>query len=106
LVPGESNKQGDGGGPSLDSAVSVPDHVVFREFAQETVLLDIDSGQYFGLNPTAGRMLAVLQSASTLREAVTTLRQDYPESGDVVEHDLRNLCLALSKRGLITVNGA
>ena len=78
---------------------------MFREFAQETVLLDIHSGQYFGLNPTAGRMLAVVQATGTLREAVGTLRQDYPDAGDVIETDLRGLCAALLKRGLVTLDG-
>ena len=84
----------------LDSAIRIPDHVVFREFAQETVLLDIKSGQYFGLNPTAGRMLTVLQASPTIRDAATTLTEDFPDAGDVLESDLCDLCVALSKREL------
>ncbi len=88
---------------TLASAVTVPNHVVFREFAQETVLLDIESGQYFGLNPTAGRMLAVLREAESVRGALPTLQDDFPDAGDVLETDLCNLCLALSKRGLVVL---
>jgi len=108
LGAGESNSQEAvaPGGPSLDASVSLPDHVVFREFAQETVLLDIESGKYFGLNPTAGRMLAALQSTPTLRDALVTLRQDFPDAGDVIETDLRNLCAALSRRGLVTLGAS
>ena len=90
----------------LDSEIRIPDHVVFREFAQETVLLDIKSGQYFGLNPTAGRMLAVLQTAKTIRDAATTLAEDFPDAGDVLETDLCNLCLALAKRNLAVLEPA
>jgi len=85
----------------LDRGASVPRHVIFREFAQETVALDIDSGQYFRLNPTAGRMLAVLESAPSVRIAATTLLGEYPEAADVLERDLCRLCLTLSKRGLL-----
>ena len=80
-----------------------PNHVVFREFAQETVLLDIESGQYFGLNPTAGRMLAVLQEADSVQKALPTLEEDFPDAGDVLEADLCMLCQALSKRGLVVL---
>ena len=90
----------------LDSTIQIPDNVVFREFAQETVLLDIESGQYFGLNPTAGRMLAVLQEAQTVRDAAVTLTEDFPDAGDVLESDLCNLCVALSKRNLIVLSPA
>ncbi|HYI38587.1 MAG TPA: PqqD family protein [Thermoleophilaceae bacterium] len=88
---------------TLASSVTVPNHVVFREFAQETVLLDIESGQYFGLNPTAGRMLAVLQESDSVQGALPTLREDFPDAGDVLEADLCTLCQALSKRGLVVL---
>lgn len=92
-----------GAGPPLDATVRVPDHVVFREFAQETVLLDIESGKYFGLNPTAGRMLTALQAAPTVGDALVTLREEFPDAADVIETDLRKLCAALVQRGLVTV---
>ncbi len=85
----------------LDRSATVPRHVTFREFAQETVALDIESGKYFHLNPTAGRMLAVLQTAPTVRSAAETLVAEYPDAADVLERDLCRLCLTLSKRGLL-----
>jgi hypothetical protein len=85
----------------LDRTASVPRGVIFREFAQETVALDIDSGMYFHLNPTAGRMLAVLQDSRTVRAAAETLLDEYPDAADVLERDLCRLCLTLSKRGLL-----
>jgi hypothetical protein len=85
----------------LDRSATVPRHVIFREFAQETVALDIDSGQYFRLNTTAGRMLTVLEASPSVRAAATTLLGEYPEAADVLERDLCRLCLTLSKRGLL-----
>lgn len=88
----------------LDRVPTVPRHVTFREFAQETVALDIDSGKYFHLNPTAGRMLAVLQGASTVRAAAEILVDEYPDAAEVLERDLCRLCLTLSKRGLLQLS--
>lgn len=85
----------------LDRTATVPRHVIFREFAQETVALDIHSGKYFHLNPTAGRMLVVLEDSPSVRAAAATLLEEYPEAADVLERDLCKLCLTLSRHGLL-----
>lgn len=87
----------------LDRRPSVPKDVVFREFAQETVALNIESGQYYGLNPTAGRMLTVLGTAPTVRSAAQTLVEEFSVEAEVLERDLCRLCLALSERGLLAL---
>lgn len=33
----------------------VPDHVVYRAFVDETVVLNLDTGRYHGLNAVGGR---------------------------------------------------
>ena len=38
----------------------VPENVVHRQFAAETVILNLDTGLYHGLNVTGGRMMEVL----------------------------------------------
>ena len=40
---------------TLQLNVKLPQHVVYRDFVSETVLLNIQTGKYHGLNPTAGR---------------------------------------------------
>src|SRR4051794_41962271 len=45
----------------LGSKATVPEHVVFRTFEAETLLLNLESGQYHGLNATGGRMLGLLK---------------------------------------------
>jgi hypothetical protein len=87
----------------LDRAVTVPRHVTFREFAQETVALDIETGKYFHLNPTAGRMFAALQTQPTVRDARDELLLEYPDAAGVLERDLCRLCLTLSKSGLLEI---
>ena len=42
---------------SLASKVTRPQHVVYRSFPSETVVLNLQTGSYHGLNATAGRML-------------------------------------------------
>lgn len=87
--------------PLLARRVRVPEHVVFREFAQETVVLNLQTGQYHGLNPTGGRMLRAVEAAATLREAAAVLSEDLPVAAETIERDLLTFCRDLSNRGLV-----
>lgn len=84
-----------------DSVVSVPRHVVYRDFAAETVLLNIETGTYHGLNPVAGKMLEVLDRVGRFSEAVPLLVAEFDQSQDVIERDLAGLCEGLLQRGLL-----
>jgi Coenzyme PQQ synthesis protein D (PqqD) len=86
--------------------VTVPDHVVFRVFAAETVVLNIDTGQYHGLNPVAGRMLETLQRTSDLETAARDLAGEFEQPVERIERDLRAFCDDLAGRGLLEIHGA
>ena len=87
----------------LDRSVEVPKNVVYREFAHETVILNLDSGKYHGVNPTAARMLEVLQQSPTIREAAAKLAETYGQPLERIEDDLMAFCGDLLERGLIAV---
>jgi hypothetical protein len=87
----------------LDSAFAVPQNVVYREFAHETVLLNLDTGKYHGINPTAARMLEVLQQSASGRDAAATLAETFGQPLERIEHDLAAFCTGLLERGLIAV---
>jgi coenzyme PQQ synthesis protein D (PqqD) len=89
----------------LDSSVSVPEHVVYRPFPAETVLLNLETGKYHGLNPTGGRMLEVVQKASTVGEAASELAEEYGQPLETLQEDLCALCANLADRGLIEIDG-
>jgi hypothetical protein len=85
--------------------VRVPQHVVYRSFPAETVVLNLETGQYHGLNPTAGQMLEALQRTGTVRAAAAELAECMCEARSVIEQDLCELCDALHARGLIEIDG-
>jgi hypothetical protein len=85
----------------LDRSVRVPDHVVQRAFVAETVVLNLKTGRYHGLNPTAGRMLEVLDEEGKVRDAAATLADEYGQPLDRIEADLLMLCRRLLERKLI-----
>lgn len=49
----------------------VPEHVVHRDFQEETVVPNLETGQYHALNPTARRMLAALTEFDSIALAAT-----------------------------------
>jgi hypothetical protein len=87
-----------------DRRARIPDHVVHRDFPGETVVLNIETGQYHGLNATAGRMFAALDEADTVSKAAITLAGEFGVSRDRIERDLVDLCTALADRGLLEVH--
>ena len=86
----------------LDSRARLPEHVVFRSFEAETVLLNLDTGQYHGLNPTGGRMLETLvKGDGSVRDAAEAVASEYGRPADEIAADMLELCRALGQRGLV-----
>ena len=88
-----------------DSRITIPAHVVYRTFVSETVVLNIQSGQYHGLNSTAGRMLETLEQNGTIAAAVGPLAAEFGVEPDRIRGDLLELCRGLHARGLIDAQG-
>ena len=88
----------------LDATANVPEHVVFRSFEAETLLLNLETGQYHGLNSTGGRMLELLkETGGEVRQSVDRLAKEYEIDADTIARDMAEFCLSLEERGLLEV---
>jgi len=83
----------------------MPQHVVFRSFPAETVVLNLQTGKYHGLNATAGQMIEALVRADSVREAAVEIADTYKQPLETIEQDLCALCNSLLERGLIETDG-
>jgi hypothetical protein len=81
--------------------VLIPRHVAWRSFPTETVLLNLNTGQYHGLNPTGGRMFELLGECGDPQETVQRLAEEFGQPLEAVAADLRQLCSDLIERGLL-----
>ena len=81
--------------------ISVADGVVFRELGEESVLLHLGTGRYFGLDPVASRMWSALAEAGTIEGAVATLAEEYDVGEDRLRRDLQELVENLAERRLV-----
>jgi Coenzyme PQQ synthesis protein D (PqqD) len=87
------------------SKVSIPEHVVYRALPSETVVFNLRTGKYHGLNATAGSMLEALQQTSRIRDAAATVAEQFTQPQALVERDMCQLCDGLLERGLIERDG-
>jgi hypothetical protein len=88
----------------LGARARVPDHVVYRSFVRETVVLNLQTGRYHGINPTGGRILDLLGADETLGAAAELLAAEYNRPLVDLERDVCQFCWELHDRGLIEVS--
>jgi hypothetical protein len=88
---------------SLGMKASVPADVLIQELQGESVLLNVGTGRYFGLDEMGTRMWAALTTADSLQVAYDTLLAEYDVDGQRLEGDLRNLVEKLVEHGLVEV---
>jgi hypothetical protein len=103
---GNNPASGDRRRAVLAAKARVPAHVVYRPFVSETVVLNLETGLYHGLNPTGGRMLEELERADSVQSAAAALATEFGLPVADVERDLADLCLGLMDRGLVDVQPA
>lgn len=81
--------------------VTVPRHVVHRSFAAETVLLNIQTGHYHGMDPVGGRFFETLIASSNVAAATAALAGEYEQPPERIQEDMAQFCSVLLDRGLI-----
>jgi hypothetical protein len=86
------------------AAISVPEHVVTRDLSGQTIVLNLRTGRYHGLNPTGGAMLQSLRSNGSTKIAAAEIASGFGVPEERVLGDLVTLCGELLSRGLIEVD--
>jgi hypothetical protein len=81
-----------------------PEHVVRQSFAEETVVLNLETGRYHGLHGSGGRMIDALATADSIGAAAAAIAAHYGMSSDRVEADLLGFCDELVERGLMEID--
>jgi hypothetical protein len=95
----------DGNQVSLECFVAIDnDNVVFRELEGEAVILNLETGTYFGLNEVGTRIWALIQEHRSLGRVFEAMRAEYGVSPDVLKSDLLRLVEELQAKGLVSVS--
>jgi len=88
---------------SLDASLRIPDEVIFRELDGEAVVLNLDTGIYFGLEAVGTRIWRLLEEHMSLRLVLDTLVEEYEAPSDRLQGDLLAFVERLNGKGLIAI---
>ena len=83
--------------------VIIPDTVLSTELQNEGVLLNLESGEYFGLDEVGMSMWKILGAVGDVEEARARLLAEYDVTEDVLTRDLDAFIATLAERKLIHV---
>ena len=83
---------------NLNDKVTIPPQVMARQVGEETVILDLASGTYFGLDPVGARIWQLLADGKTLGEVCAAMLAEYEVSREDIERDVLKLADELQSR--------
>ena len=83
--------------------VSIPDTVLSTELDDEGVLLNLETGEYFGLDGVGLDFWKALKAHGEVAAARATLLGQYEVTEDVLARDLDELVAKLAERKLVVV---
>ncbi len=85
----------------LSDKMTIPPQVMAREVGDETIILDLASGTYFGLDPVGAWIWQLMSEDKTLAEICEVMLEEYEVSREQLERDTLRLAQELVEQGLI-----
>jgi hypothetical protein len=85
----------------LSLQVKPSEDVVWRNLQGESVLLDLKSGVYFGLDAVGTRIWTLLQAHRDLQAVLQELLSEYEVTEETCARDLMDLVSAMAEKGLV-----
>lgn len=93
--------------PSLDGQIRIHPDVVWRDVDGEIVLLNVVTGQYFGLDEVGSRVWMLMQqdgeAGTPVRSLETRVLAEFEVDGPTAHADLTALLQQLLEQQLVTV---
>jgi len=88
---------------SFDQKVSVTPDTLINFIGGESVLLNLKTESYYGLDEVGTRMWTALTTSDSIRAAYRTLLDEYKVNAEVLQQDLQALLEKLIEQGLLSV---
>ena len=84
--------------------IALPQRLLFQTVEGGVVLLDIDSGEYYGLNEVGSRIWTLLQEERSPIEILSALQIEYSVPEETLRSDFQRFLQHLQTNGLIQIN--
>lgn len=81
----------------------IPGHVLVRHLDGESVLLNLDTEKYFGLDATGTRMLVLVTASPSIEAAYEKLLAEFEVEPEVLRGHITDLLSRLVDNGLLEV---
>ena len=88
---------------SFSDRVTVPDEILISNLQDESVILNLNSERYFGLDDVGTRMFSVLSESSSIEAAYQRLLAEYDVDAQLLRQDLTSLIESLLQQGLVMI---
>jgi hypothetical protein len=88
---------------NLTDKASIPAQVMARQVGDETVILDLAGGTYYGLDPVGARIWQLMGEGKSLGEICDTLLVEYDVTREVLLRDVLELADKLHSQKLISI---
>lgn len=86
---------------SPDATITRKERVVYRDLQDGGVLLDLESGAYFGVNAVGSLVWAAIDGGRTVDGVVADLRSQLDDAPPGVADDVVHFLSDLEARGLV-----
>ena len=86
-----------------DQIVRISEGAIAQEVNGETVILDLNSQQYFSLDKTGTRIWQLLQEKLNTREVYQEMRNEYEVDEEELRQDIDSLIASLVEEGLVSL---
>lgn len=90
-------------GICLGSVVVRSDKVLASPMGEEVVMIDLDSGCYFGLDEIGADIWGRLERATRVSDLCAALVRDYEVDPEVCARDVVSLLVQLDAKGLLEI---
>ena len=87
---------------NLEMKLTIPQQVISRQTGDEMVLLDLESGLYFGVDGVGQRIWETFAEGRNLEEAVAVVVAEYEVEEAQAQADVIAFVSNLVDRGLLT----
>lgn len=88
---------------NLSDKVTIPAQVMARVVGDETVILDLANGTYYGLDPVGARIWQLMAEVQTLAQVCEAMLAEYEVTREDIERDVAALGQTLLDKNLVSI---
>ena len=88
---------------SDDTILVATEGLAIADLDEEAVVLDVNSGIYYGLNEVGARVMVLLKEPTSLSDIVNAMLQEYEVEGEQLKRDLMAFLQEMKDQQLIRI---